>query len=178
TRWTATRRGWWRGSNATSRPARSCCCTRGRGTAAASRSCGRCWSGWARWGIGPCCPRSCSRGLRPGGDDAPVVEGGVAVEGGELGGETGGGEAGAEGVGVGVALGAGVHPAEQAREGVDAAGGARTRAAVVEAGADDQLCAGDEHRDRGVEDRVLRLGRDELQHVEDRDAAPVRGHAG
>src|SRR5690606_23138832 len=43
--------------------------------------------------------------LQPGGDDAPVVEGGVAVEGGELGGEAGGFEAGAEGIGVGVALG-------------------------------------------------------------------------
>src|SRR5690606_12268835 len=40
--------------------------------------------------------------LQPGGDDAPVVEGGVAVERGELGGEAGGFEAGAEGVGVGV----------------------------------------------------------------------------
>src|SRR5690606_15752105 len=116
--------------------------------------------------------------LQGGGDYSPVVEGGVAVEGGELGGEAGGFEAGAEGVGVGVALGSGVHPAEQARKAVDAAGGAGARAAVVEAGADDQLRAGLEHRHRGVEDHFLGIGRHELEDIEDRDAAPVRGRAG
>src|SRR5690606_16050837 len=72
--------------------------------------------------------------LQGGGDYSPVVEGGVAVEGGELGGEAGGFEARAQRIGVGVAFGAGVHPAEHARQRIDATRGAGAGAAVVEAG--------------------------------------------
>jgi hypothetical protein len=86
-------------------------------------------------------------------------------------------EARAQRVGVRIALRSGIHPAQHARQRIDPARGARPRAAVVQAGAQQQPRARHEHRDRGIEDAVLRLRRHELQDIEQGDAAAVRGQA-